>query len=62
MKSRETKNTKFAYKVNLPLIIFLGAVLVFPLVWGICMSFTNKVIGGDAQFTGLKNYQKLILI
>ena len=60
MKSRETKNTKFAYKVNLPLIIFLGAVLVFPLVWGICMSFTNKVIGGDAQFTGLKNYQKLI--
>lgn len=60
MRSREAKNTKFAYKVNLPLMVFLGAVLVFPLVWGICMSFTNKMIGGDARFTGLKNYEKLI--
>ncbi len=60
MKNREVKNTKFAYKVNLPLIIFLGAVLVFPLIWGICISFTNKTIGGDAHFTGLKNYEKLI--
>lgn len=60
MKSRDAKNTKFAYKVNLPLIIFLGAVLVFPLIWGICMSFTNKTIGGSAQFTGLKNYEKLL--
>ncbi len=60
MKSREVRNTKFAYKVNLPLIIFLGAVLVFPLLWGICVSFTNKTIGGEAHFTGLKNYEKLI--
>ena len=60
MKSREVRNTKFAYKVNLPLIIFLGAVLVFPLLWGICVSFTNKTIGGEAHFTVLKNYEKLI--
>lgn len=60
MKNREVKNTKFAYKVNLPLIIFLVAVLVFPLLWGICVSFTNKTIGGTASFTGLKNYEKLL--
>ncbi len=60
MRSREAKNTKFAYKVNLPLMVFLGAVLVFPLAWGICMSFTNKMIGGEAHFTGFKNYEKLI--
>lgn len=60
MRSREAKHTKFAYKVNLPLMVFLGAVLVFPLAWGICMSFTNKMIGGEAHFTGFKNYEKLI--
>ena len=60
MRSREAKNTKFAYKVNLPLMVFLGAVLVFTLAWGICMSFTNKMIGGEAHFTWFKNYEKLI--
>lgn len=30
---RLAENTKFAYKINLPLIIYLVCVLVFPICW-----------------------------
>lgn len=60
-KSRRlAENTKFAYKINLPLIIYLACVLAFPICWGIYISFTNKTIGGEAAFVGLKNYQRLL--
>ena len=36
------KNTKFAYAINAPLIIYLACVLLGPIIWGIWMSFTNK--------------------
>lgn len=54
------RNTKFAYLVNLPLIIYLICVLVFPMCWGIYISFTNKKIGGPANFIGLANYIRLL--
>ena len=57
---RERKATRFAYLVNAPLIIYLVCVLLFPMLWGIYISFTNKTIGGDATFIGLKNYIKLL--
>lgn len=53
-------NTKFAYAVNAPLIIYLLCVLLGPILWGIWMSFTNKTIGGDATFIGLQNYIDLL--
>ena len=34
------KNTKFAYAINAPLIIYLACVLLGPIIWGIWMSFT----------------------
>jgi len=54
------RNTRFAYKVNLPLIIYMACVLVVPMAWGISLSFTNKTIGGSADFIGLKNYITLL--
>ncbi len=60
-KSRKTAaNTRFAYKINVPLIVYLCCVLVFPVCWGIYISFTNKTIGGDASFIGLRNYERLL--
>lgn len=58
--SIERKDSKFAYAVNAPLIIYIACVLVVPMVWGISMSFTNKTIGGSADFIGLLNYKKLL--
>lgn len=55
------KDTKFAYAVNLPLIIYLICVLAGPIIWGVSLSFTNKTIGGGADFIGLQNYAKLLM-
>lgn len=63
MKNKSRKvaaNTKFAYIINLPLILYLCCVLVFPICWGIYISFTNKTIGGGASFIGLRNYERLL--
>ena len=54
------RDTKFAYAINAPLIIYLVCILVGPVLWGIYMSFTNKIIGGDATFIGIKNYVDLL--
>lgn len=56
----EKKEQRFSYLVNAPLIIYLVCILLFPMVWGIYMSFTNKTIGGDAVFIGLQNYIRLL--
>lgn len=53
-------NTKFAYAINAPLILYLVCVLLGPILWGIWMSFTNKTIGGEASFIGLDNYINLL--
>lgn len=54
------KNTKFAYAVNAPLIIYLVCVLAGPVIWGISLSFTDKSIGGSANFIGFGNYTHLL--
>ena len=56
----EKRENKFAYLVNAPLVIYLVCILLFPMIWGIYMSFTNKSIGGEATFIGLKNYIRLL--
>ena len=55
-----TRNTRFAYAVNAPLIIYMVCVLLGPIIWGVSLSFTNKTIGGAAAFTGLQNYITLL--
>lgn len=57
---REKQETRFAYLVNAPIIIYLVCILLFPMIWGVYMSLTNKAIGGKAVFIGLKNYTRLL--
>ena len=54
------RNTRFAYLVNAPLIIYMVCVLAGPIIWGVSLSFTNKTIGGAAGFIGLQNYLTLL--
>ncbi|MEG0914006.1 MAG: sugar ABC transporter permease [Oscillospiraceae bacterium] len=63
MKNQSQKlrrDTKFAYLISAPMFIYIGIVLMIPVVWGIYMSFTNKVIGGKETFIGLQNYIALL--
>lgn len=54
------KNTRFAYTVNAPLIMYLLCVLAGPIIWGVSLSFTDKSIGGSASFIGFQNYIELL--
>lgn len=56
----EQRENRFAYLVNAPIVLYLVCILLFPMVWGVYMSLTNKSIGGDAVFIGLKNYTRLL--
>lgn len=50
----------FPYLLIAPVTIYILAVLVGPLLYGVYMSFTDKVIGRDAEFIGLGNYIDLL--
>lgn len=63
MKSNMRKrlsDTQFAYLISLPMILYICLILLLPVIWGVSLSFTNKTIGGDAIFIGLRNYQRLL--
>lgn len=53
-------DTRFAYLISGPMLLYIGTVLIIPVLWGLSLSFTNKAIGGDATFIGLENYVKLL--
>lgn len=59
-KSKMMSDTKFAYLISAPMILYLLLILFIPIIWGVSLSFTNKMIGGEAQFTGFDNYIKLL--
>lgn len=54
-------NNKLAYLLMSPVLLYLLAVMLLPFGWAIYLSFTNKVVGGPATFTGLKNYMDLAM-
>ena len=54
------RDTRFAYAVSAPMFVYLLIVLFLPVCWGLYISFTDKMIGGEAHFTGLSNYVKLL--
>lgn len=56
----QRRDARFAGILCAPLILYLTLLLLLPIVWGIYMSFTNKVIGGTADFIGLANYMELL--
>lgn len=55
-----SKEARFAWLINIPLIVYLLCVLLVPIIWGIYISFTNKTIGGPAKFIGFRNYVRLL--
>lgn len=57
---RQRRKNRFAYLINTPIMIYLLCVLFIPMLWGLYISFTNKLIGGEAKFIGLENYKKLL--
>ena len=59
-----SKTQKREHRLGLALIIpvalYLIVVMLFPFIWGIWLSFTNKTIGGPATFVFLDNYKALL--
>ncbi|HHW31697.1 MAG TPA: sugar ABC transporter permease [Clostridiaceae bacterium] len=53
-------DSRLAIILLAPAFIYLALLLFFPLLWGIVFSFSNKVIGAEAVFTGLSNFKNLI--
>lgn len=56
----QRSDARFAGLLCTPLILYLFILLLLPIIWGIYMSFTNKTIGGEAEFIGLANYIQLL--
>lgn len=42
------------------MLLYLAVILLIPILWGLYISFTNKMIGGQEQLVGLKNYLSLL--
>ncbi|NCB71371.1 MAG: sugar ABC transporter permease [Clostridia bacterium] len=51
---------QFALLLCSPMLVYVTFVLLFPVLWGVYLSFTNKSIGGQASFVGLDNYVQLL--
>jgi multiple sugar transport system permease protein len=58
--SLQRSDSRLAIALLSPAFLYLLLLLFFPLLWGITFSFSNKVIGADAVFTGLTNFKNLI--
>ena len=50
----------FAWLLVAPVLIYILLVLVYPFLYGVSLSFTDKSIGREAHFNGLSNYIKLL--
>lgn len=54
------RDTRFSYLVSAPIFLYIGIVLMIPICWGVYISFTGKMIGGQEQWIGFKNYIALL--
>jgi multiple sugar transport system permease protein len=48
------------YLLVFPVVLYILCVMVFPFLWAVYVSFTDKVIGVKGNFVGLKNYIDLL--
>lgn len=55
------RDWKLGYAFILPLVVILGALVAYPFVAGIVLSFQNKTIGSGARWVGLDNYRELLV-
>lgn len=58
--SLRQRDVASAWILVLPALVFMVAILLFPLAWSINLSFTNKVVGADYEYIGFKNYISLL--
>ena len=54
------KDKRLGLLLMLPVIIVIFGVMGYPFLNAIWLSFTDKVVGGEANFTGWDNYIALI--
>ncbi len=60
MKKNHWRRKLFPWLLNAPMIFYLSTVLLFALIWGIYLSFTDKMIGSAPRWIGLENYTALL--
>lgn len=53
------KNKSSAYIFVAPVAIILVALLGYPIIYSVFLSFTNKVVAGAYEFIGLENFKKI---
>jgi len=54
-----TKNKSSAHIFVAPVAIILVALLGYPIIYSVFLSFTNKVVAGAYEFIGLENFKKI---
>jgi multiple sugar transport system permease protein len=54
------KDSSLGYVLLGPGLLFLAVMMGYPFIYAVFLSFTDKQIGGVANFTGLDNYAKLL--
>ncbi|MFC5702759.1 carbohydrate ABC transporter permease [Cohnella faecalis] len=54
------KDNQLAVMLLSPVFLYLLIVMLFPLLWTVYISFTNKKIGTPSEFIGLANYWELL--
>ena len=60
MKLKSKNNdTKWAWIMLMPFMIFFVLFVLYPLLKNVYYSFTNYNLGGTAEFIGLRNYEEL---
>jgi len=58
---RDTRSAKnLPYLLIAPVALYLLCFMLFPFAWAVYISFTDKIIGVEGNFVGLKNYIDLL--
>jgi len=52
----EHQERTLGYLLILPTFLLIGFLLLYPAIWAIYLSFTDKVVGNVEKFVGLDNY------
>ncbi len=53
--SRSRQNELFGYALISPVLLYLAVFMLVPFLWAFWISFTDKTIGANTSFIGLKN-------
>jgi ABC-type sugar transport system permease subunit len=55
-RSMQQEERLLGYLLIVPTFFLIGGLLLYPAIWAVWLSFTDKVVGSAEQFVGLKNY------